>query len=70
MLKITKDGVTKTHFTSVYAWVHHEAFTCAALNFSADMFAAYLRQYLSLNSIKSIMSRQSYNNVLAKHQAK
>jgi hypothetical protein len=56
-------GTTVIH-TSLYTWVHSEVRECISLGFSADMFAGYMQQWVSISTLKAIISRSSYNSLL------
>lgn len=58
-VKTTFGNTTKT-FTSIYTWVHHEARECTKEDMPAEMFAGYMQQWITLETLKSILSKDSY----------
>ena len=57
----------KTTYTSLYTWVHNEARECVELGFDADMFAGYMTQWISIPTLKTVISRETYNNMKSNH---
>lgn len=53
------NGTTTTH-TSIYTWVHAQARECIKLEMPSEMFAGYMQQWISLETLRTILSSDSY----------
>lgn len=55
-------GVITVH-TSLQTWIFHEAEVCAMAGMEAGIFAGYMTQFIPIATLKTVLSRNSYNNL-------